>query len=437
VISTSTALRRFLSVTAALIIIQIIIQLAMNNLREALAAGEKNQKRLEDTNRLLAETQAVLEKRVDERTAALEQRAGQLQAAVEVATAVTSIRDLDALLDEVTGLIAARFGYYHVGIYLPDENNQALALRSASSQIGRELIGQDFRLPLDEVSMATTTARTRQARVAADVRMDEQYRPLDALSLTQSEITLPLISGDKLMGVLDLQDVQVSAPSSEELTTLRLLANQTAIAIDNALLLASSRQSLESLQRAYGTLSREGWQKVLRSQAELGFRATAGGQTLPAGGEWAPEMAQAQAGGEIVRADPQTLAVPIKIREQVAGVVRLCKPDEAGPWRSDEIALVQTLSDRLSAALEGARLYEETRRRAERERLTGEITARLRASNDPQTILEVAARELRKALQADKAQLVVQAAPVVAKNTVAPAGADGRRDGGRNGHGER
>jgi GAF domain-containing protein len=103
-----------------------------------------------------------------------------------------------------------------------------------------------------------------------------------------------------------------------------------------------------------------------------------------------------------------TIALPIKIRDQVIGVVKLSKPREAGRWTADEIDLMETIGDQLSVALESARLYEETRRRAERERLTSEITARIRASNDPSAILQTAVRELRQALQADRAQIMLQ-----------------------------
>lgn len=412
VISTSSPMRRFLGMVAALLAISTIVQLTMGSLRSALSEAEENGKRLRETNRMLEESQAVLEQRVSERTAALEGRARQLQAAAEVGAAVASVRDLDILLGEITGTLSERFGYYYVGIYLIDEAGKVLNLRAANTEIGRKLIAQNFCLPINQSSMAASTVRTRQARVAVDVRADDQYRALDELSLTRSEITLPIISGDTLLGVLDLQDAQIRTPSSDDLATLRLLTNQIAIAIDNALLFATNQKSLESLQRAYGSMSREGWEKVLRGRGELGFVAGVSGPPAQTTQAWQAEMVAAQASGKVVQSDEFTLAVPIMIRNQAAGVVRLRKPTEAGSWKSDEILLVQTLSDRLSTALESARLYEETRRRAERERLTGEITARMRASNDPQTILQVAARELRKALKADQLQLVVQATPL-------------------------
>ncbi len=90
-------------------------------------------------------------------------------------------------------------------------------------------------------------------------------------------------------------------------------------------------------------------------------------------------MLQARNTGRAVHPDPLTLVLPIKIRDQVQGVIKLCKPGSSDPWTKEEIDLVETLTERLGSAVESARLYEETRRRAERERLTSEIIAKMRA----------------------------------------------------------
>jgi GAF domain-containing protein/HAMP domain-containing protein len=145
-----------------------------------------------------------------------------------------------------------------------------------------------------------------------------------------------------------------------------------------------------------------------RIQPETGYRCLASGETIEATGNWSPEMLQARYTGKVVQPDQLTLVLPIKIRTQVQGVIKLCKLAGSDPWAQDEIDLVETLSERLGAAVESARLYEETRRRMERERLTSEIIAKMRASNDPRTILQTASSELRKALNVDRAQPLVK-----------------------------
>ena len=137
-------------------------------------------------------------------------------------------------------------------------------------------------------------------------------------------------------------------------------------------------------------------------------------------------MLEAREKGDTVQTENNILAIPIKIRDHVAGVIRLRKssgdelrspaPDRPPggqskvAWNKEEIAIIETLSDQLGVALESARLYEDTRRRAERERLTSEIISKVRSSNDPQVILQTAVSELRRALQASRAQVGLDSA---------------------------
>jgi len=148
-----------------------------------------------------------------------------------------------------------------------------------------------------------------------------------------------------------------------------------------------------------------------RVQPEIGYCCTASGETVDVTGSWTPEMLQARNTGRAVHPDPLTLVLPVKIRDQVQGVIKLCKPGSSDPWTKEEIDLVETLTERLGSAVESARLYEETRQRAERERLTSEIIAKMRLTNDPRTILQTAAYELRKALNVDRAQILVKTPP--------------------------
>lgn len=408
----SPPIRRLLSITAAVLAISVILQTTMAHLRAALDQAIQNQRRLEESNLLLEEMRAVLERRVAERTVALEQRAAQLQSAAEVAAAIASIRDLDSLLQEITHLISSRFNYYHTGIYLVEENGRKAVLRAANTEAGQKLIHKGTSFALDEMNFLAEVFQSRQPRMIADVSTDEHYIPLEGLELTRSQILLPLLSGEKMLGCLDLHDTVVRAPSPDEITALRLLASQTATAIDNAQLFAAHQRAIDSLQRAYGQLSREGWQRLLQVRPYFGFRATSAASPQPVSGGWPEEMSRALEEGRVVQTDAHTLVVPVQVRDQIIGAIRLRKPANDPPWQRHEIALVQTLSDRLSTALESARLYQETRRRAERERLTAEITTRLRASTNLQEILQTAARELRRALGARQTQLIVQSTPI-------------------------
>ena len=95
---------------------------------------------------------------------------------------------------------------------------------------------------------------------------------------------------------------------------------------------------------------------------------------------------------------PGSLIMPLKVHEQVIGVLDARKPKEAGDWSTDEIALLQTLVDQLGGALETARLYQDAQRHAIEDRLVGEITGRMRQTLDIDTVLRTAVREMGMAL---------------------------------------
>jgi GAF domain-containing protein len=103
------------------------------------------------------------------------------------------------------------------------------------------------------------------------------------------------------------------------------------------------------------------------------------------------------------------LIVPITLRGQVIGIIKLQDVDQTRVWDQEEIIWIKSIADQIGLALENARLLETTQRRAEREYLVGQISTKLRASNDPQVILQTAVAELRKALHAQKAQVIIQA----------------------------
>ncbi|MBU0702961.1 MAG: GAF domain-containing protein, partial [Chloroflexi bacterium] len=100
-----------------------------------------------------------------------------------------------------------------------------------------------------------------------------------------------------------------------------------------------------------------------------------------------------------------SLAMPLKVRDHVIGVIDARKPDGAGEWTPEEVTLLETLGDQLALALESARLYQDTQRRAARERLTSEVTARMRETLDVDTVLQTAISEIGKALDIAKVEV--------------------------------
>lgn len=414
--------------------------------RGLLTALERTRARAQSQSATIRELQSIraaLESRSVERAREIERRAQQLQATAEVGSFAASFRDLDDLLPRVARLISDRFGYDHTGVFLLDGTGEFAILRAASSEGGMRMLERGHRLKIGAEGIVGAVVATGKPRIAMNVGKDTVYFNNLDLPGTRSELAMPLTSGGRVLGALDVQSNQESAFAKEDLAMLRIVADQLSIAIENARLFAQTQANLENMRQTFGETSGQAWEKFLRARASQGYLCSV--QTLlsaplsgedvlrSVSGEWTPELLQASQAGEATQSDDHTLAVPVKIRDLTAGVIRLRKPQDSGPWQADEIDLIRTLTDRLSVALESARLYEETQRRAERERLAGEISAKVRATNDPQAILQTAARELRKALQASRAQVIVGAASDTVLETAASGGSP-ESEPGPNGH---
>jgi GAF domain-containing protein len=166
---------------------------------------------------------------------------------------------------------------------------------------------------------------------------------------------------------------------------------------------------LESIQRRYQI---QAWSAYNQVRKASGYQQTADGiaplskKKIPA----AQEAVQAQT--PVISSDGEnpTLTVPIMLRDQPIGAVGLQMGAGKRQWSPEEIALVQTITEQFALAAESLRLLDESQRRAAREHLVAEITAKLRATNDPQVIIQTAAQELREVLQAQRTQVLVQQA---------------------------
>lgn len=196
---------------------------------------------------------AELEERVNERTRALQEanyalqrRAIQLEASAEVGRAITSMFEVDALLRKTVELIRDRFGFYHAGIFLLDSAGEWAVLHEATGEAGARMKVQGHRLPVGETSMVGWTALHRQARVALDVGEDAVHFANPLLPYTRSEITLPLMVGGRLLGVLDVQSTEEAAFEEDDVRVLQGMADQIAVAIENARRISEEAALLEA-----------------------------------------------------------------------------------------------------------------------------------------------------------------------------------------------
>ncbi len=190
----------------------------------------------------------------------LRERAVGLAAAAEVGRAAASFHNLDELLPTVTQLISERFGFYHASIYLLEADNETLCLRASNSAAGEKMLAAGHTYKVGAHGIISQVAATASAYTALDTRNDPLHLPNPLLPDTRAEIALPLVAGNRLFGVLDVQSTFPNAFDPQNIEVLSVLADQVAIAIQNAHLLdqaASRNQLLADLAAAGSALTAE------------------------------------------------------------------------------------------------------------------------------------------------------------------------------------
>ncbi|HQE91213.1 MAG TPA: GAF domain-containing protein [Anaerolineae bacterium] len=329
-----------------------------------------------------------LEARVAERTQEVERRAEYLAITANVSQVVASILDVDTLLKRVVHLIAERFGFYHTGIFLLDDTREWAVLRAVSSEGGERMLARGHRLRVGEQGIVGYVAGSARARIALDVDEDAVWVQNPDLPATRSEMALPLSVGQEVIGVLDVQSQEPEAFGAEDITTLRILADQVAVAIRNAELFEESQRTLQELQKSYGEEVREGWAQ--RPSPVVGYRYTPSA-VAPLTSNAALPLLETPA--PYVAVD-NTLIVPLQVTGgQAFGTLRM-RRDVAQPWVSQDIAFVERATQEIAQALEVARLLEESRRHAARETQVNEIASRFSRALDVDVVLQTAVREL-------------------------------------------
>jgi GAF domain-containing protein len=342
-------------------------------------------------------------------------QAARLRLVQEVVRLDLAPKDIDELLARATDLIWKNLETYHTSIFLVDKSNTWAVMLAASGEASRELVIRSFKLRIGQEGLIGYVTHFGESRTVPDVLQEPLYIPHPLLPATRSEVVLPIKSHSRILGALDVQSLHKSGISQEDIESLQTVAGHLAAALENAVLENERQNALKELevniarsQRAFVEANRVDWSRFLRTQLEHGFTCDSNDLIKPVEGPLPDEILEAGRTGSIVLLEDGILAVPIKIRDYIAGVLRFRKPPTEGGWTEDEIQLMETLTDQLGMALESARLYDSTQRRAARERLLSDITAKVRASTDMEVIMKTAVQELAEALMVPKGSILLK-----------------------------
>jgi GAF domain-containing protein/HAMP domain-containing protein len=359
----------------------------------------------------LNQTLLGLEQRVAERTTDLElsrqqsiKRANELQSISEISKIITSEQKLENLLPLITRLVSESFNFYHTGIFLIDNTNQFAVLQAANSAGGKNMLKRGHKLEVGGSGIVGYVAQTGQPRITLDVGQDAVYFNNPDLPNTRSEMALPLKVRDRTVGVLDVQSERPGAFTENDSKTLSILADQIAIALENAQLFTQTQQALSEAQALYHQNLQEGWKKFSVDREFVGYhQSLASGKKLEQVVE-TDEIRQAMNRGEILmfHADGVTqeasIVVPIKLRGQIIGNMSIKAPVKNRQWTNDEVNLAETISERLSIALENARLIQESQRQVIKEQTISEVTGKIGASINLKNVLQTAVEELGRSI---------------------------------------
>ncbi len=177
---------------------------------------------------------------VEEALASQSRQRLQLQTATEVAAAASSILDRQELIERAVTLIKERFELYYVGLFLLDERREYAVLQAGSGEAGRIQVAQGHRLAVGGRSLVGGATGDGRVRLTQDVARDSEWRPNPVLPLTQAELVLPLKVRGLIIGALTVQSTQANAFEPSLVGTLQIMADQLAVAIENARLLADA-----------------------------------------------------------------------------------------------------------------------------------------------------------------------------------------------------
>jgi len=326
-------------------------------------------------NRMVARLeslQGTLEQQVAERTR-------QLSASNEVGRVASSSLDPEQLLARVLPLFPEQFGYYYAAIYLLDPSGKWAELKEATGEAGKVLKQNRHRLEVSGKSMVGTAIRDQAPRIAQVASEEKQRFDNPLLPYTRSEIALPLMVGDRVLGALNVQSSREADFGPQDIETMKNMAGQVAIALENARLFQEAQLVIRELRTVQQQYLLEAWSGFSEENEKLEYRI-----------------------GDEDEANVRKLAVPISLRDQILGQIVL---EGSGEWTPDQQSLVDAVATQAAIALENARLVSESRQIALRERMVAEINSRVWASATIDGVLQTAIKELGRRLNASSATI--------------------------------
>jgi GAF domain-containing protein len=340
-----------------------------------------------------------------------------LQSTAEVGQVLSQVLNMDDLLRQAVELIRDRFAFYHVQVFLVDEAREYANLVASTGDVGQRLIERQHRLPVGSQSVIGRVAQVGEAVISRDTDTDSVHAVNELLPNTRSELALPILDGERIVGALDVQSTRRNAFLDEDIQALQVMANQLATAMRNATLFENIQASLRENKRLFleaeaNLRENQRLNSQFAATAWANYLATAKGVsaiTLDQGygvpqfeADWSEAMREAQRRVRPITRNQdgqQMTAVPIVLRGAVIGAIEVAAQDVR---ETDMIEMMNAIAQRLATNLDNVRLYEEAQEATLQEQKINTVVARYQAASSVDEMLQITLSELSEALGAEQ-----------------------------------
>jgi GAF domain-containing protein len=374
----------------------------------------------------------------------------QVQIASEIAREISSALNLDELLLKSVNLILDRFNFYHASIFLIEPGENTAVIREATGEAGAQMKRIGHKLTVGSKSIVGYVSGQGEPLVVNDTTKDATHLPNPMLPDTRAEAAIPLKVGDRILGVLDVQSTTPYSFSPSDISTFQTLADQLAIAVNNTELFAEIQEHLSqhrllhhiTTSAASGTTLEEALTSAVKGlqvtlggdrvsillsdeerknlvvKAWVGYSEDTTDLTIPIGSGitgWVAAHRKPLRVNDItqdtryiqVSANTQSeLAIPLIFRNDILGVLNV-ESEQIGAYNENDEEMLGTLAGSLAAIIANARLVDQIRKQAERERLLNEISSKIRRSTDMQAILSTTIQEIHRVTGARRTQISI------------------------------
>ncbi len=336
-----------------------------------------------------------------------------LRTTADISQITSTLLDLDELFSRAVELIRDRFVYYHVQIFLVDDNREYANLVASTGEIGQMLLERKHRLPVGSASVIGRVTQIGNPVIATDTDAKTVLHSRnELLPNTRSELAVAITDGERIIGALDVQSTRPNAFSDVDIQSLQVVANQLGTAIRNARLFEAQATSLQEnkrlfleseanlreIQRLNKQLTRKAWGDYLLDKRDLsGITLGMLADAIEKDAEWTPRMIEAsqRRRPNIVKLDDShssVIAVPIVLRGEVIGAIEVQTSDEIR--QDDSVDIVQAVAQRLALSLDNARLFEETQLNVQQQQAINTIVGQFQSAVNVDELLQMTLTEI-------------------------------------------